>query len=101
MINLIDKLRVKTYTRGKSILTDTDQISKLIMIYSGQVIVSPDCPAYEIEVPKDKILRSNEIIGLEQLKQRKTDEPWGYTTSVRSSIAEVIYLDLKDIDSTL
>jgi hypothetical protein len=68
------------------------------MIYTGKVQLSQEFMGWS---DSTKILGSNEIIGVDLLRTRKTDEPWGYQITVNSKTAEVVFLELKDIDHAL
>lgn len=68
------------------------------MIYTGKVELSQEFMGWS---DNTKILASNEIIGVDLLRTRKTDEPLGYQITVNSKTAEVVFLELKDIDHAL
>jgi hypothetical protein len=68
------------------------------MIYTGKVELSQEFMGWS---DNTKILGSNEIIGVDLLRTRKTDEPLGYQITVNSKTAEVVFLELKDIDHAL
>jgi hypothetical protein len=51
------------------------------MIYTGKVELRQEFLGRSENI---KILGSNDIIGVDLLRARKTDEPWGFQTTVNS-----------------